>query len=541
MKDEAINLGLSNEAFIYREKAEPMVKKLLEENFLYDFKFGQITLGSKAVKVDNIKVYEQPYKRPVDEIILDLTFEYNGDAQVEIWLMGVASSVKDLTINDASIRVYFRPLIESQPIIGGMAMSLLREPKIDFDLGGLANLLDFPGIKTLVHNAVDDAVVSAMNPDSMMHIDFTQGKVPPPEFEMIPSLRVRVMSASNLKENFWPHDTNVEPYAVVCYGGEERKTRVVSGNRPDWNETFEFAVKAGVAPEIKIALYDKDTITKDDFLGECRIDAKDVVEQRMDLHMTVDLEKVDSGNVTVEITFVEIKTKVEDVESKRTVCEEMADNDSEDEGSEMMIILEIFIESCNLILDDTKEIPQSVFVSMTPPKGKMQETKAVPGPSPRFREHRAFLFHEIYPREVLEMKVMDKSDASKTLGKYSLDLNSLKNSDDGKLDLRSRSLSPADSGQISFSAKMSNFDYNIKRGYTRWMSEKASNLAGSSVRLAENAAKNIGLATARSVGESFKSISKSPGLARRRIVGTAAVRTEEEKQKRPLETNLDEE
>ncbi|KAL8139174.1 hypothetical protein V2J09_005175 [Rumex salicifolius] len=66
--------------------------------------------------------------------------------------------------------------------------------------------------------------------------------------------------------------SNVDPYAVITCRSQEQKSNVASGggSNPEWNETFVFTISGSVS-ELVIKLFDKDTFTADDFLGETKI------------------------------------------------------------------------------------------------------------------------------------------------------------------------------------------------------------------------------------------------------------------------------
>lgn len=53
-------------------------------------------------------------------------------------------------------RIHLRPLLKDIPFIGGVTVSFLTSPKFDFDLGGIANALDLPGIGALLRHVIHD-------------------------------------------------------------------------------------------------------------------------------------------------------------------------------------------------------------------------------------------------------------------------------------------------------------------------------------------------------------------------------------------------
>lgn len=47
------------------------------------------------------------------------------------------------------VRIIMKPLMTSVPLIGGVQVFFLDQPKIDFELTGVADLLEMPGIRYL--------------------------------------------------------------------------------------------------------------------------------------------------------------------------------------------------------------------------------------------------------------------------------------------------------------------------------------------------------------------------------------------------------
>jgi len=102
--------------------------------------------------------------------------------------------------------------------------------------------------------------------------------------------------------------SRISPYVVVKHGAaEEKRSSVSSGNDPAWNEeTMEFAVEAPHVEDLRMTLFDRDTLTEDDFLGEAKISVGNAVRQGT-LDYWVNLNNAESGEVrslpTVPITF----------------------------------------------------------------------------------------------------------------------------------------------------------------------------------------------------------------------------------------------
>ncbi|XP_010256915.1 PREDICTED: elicitor-responsive protein 1-like [Nelumbo nucifera] len=82
---------------------------------------------------------------------------------------------------------------------------------------------------------------------------------------------------------------NMDPYVVIKYGNEERKSSVArgQGRNPVWNEKFTFKAeypgKIVGAHKLNLKVMDKDTYTADDFVGETTIYIKDVLSLGIDV------------------------------------------------------------------------------------------------------------------------------------------------------------------------------------------------------------------------------------------------------------------
>ncbi|XP_057530487.1 protein C2-DOMAIN ABA-RELATED 7-like [Amaranthus tricolor] len=88
-------------------------------------------------------------------------------------------------------------------------------------------------------------------------------------------LKIRVIKGINLVVK----DANSsDPYVIVSMGSQKLKTRHVKNDcNPEWNDELTLAIYDVDAP-INLIVYDKDTFTADDEMGEASIDIKPYVE-----------------------------------------------------------------------------------------------------------------------------------------------------------------------------------------------------------------------------------------------------------------------
>nr|AAK25852.1 unknown protein [Arabidopsis thaliana] len=93
--------------------------------------------------------------------------------------------------------------------------------------------------------------------------------------ELVGLLRIRVKRGINLAQR----DTlGSDPFVVITMGSQKLKTRVVENNcNPEWNEELTLALRHPDEP-VNLIVYDKDTFTSHDKMGDAKIDIKPFLE-----------------------------------------------------------------------------------------------------------------------------------------------------------------------------------------------------------------------------------------------------------------------
>lgn len=59
-------------------------------------------------------------------------------------------------------RLHLRPLLNDVPFIGGVTLSFLRPPELDFDLGGVAAALELPGLDIVLRRVISEHLQKTM-------------------------------------------------------------------------------------------------------------------------------------------------------------------------------------------------------------------------------------------------------------------------------------------------------------------------------------------------------------------------------------------
>ncbi|PON33239.1 C2 domain containing protein [Trema orientale] len=106
-------------------------------------------------------------------------------------------------------------------------------------------------------------------------------------------LRIRVKRGVNLAVR---DVRSSDPYVVVKMGKQKLKTRVIKKDvNPEWNEDLTLSVTDPNLP-IKLTVYDHDTFSMDDKMGDAEFDIKAYIEA-----LKMNLEGLPSGTIITRI------------------------------------------------------------------------------------------------------------------------------------------------------------------------------------------------------------------------------------------------
>ncbi|KAL1360311.1 hypothetical protein HN51_005675 [Arachis hypogaea] len=118
------------------------------------------------------------------------------------------------------------------------------------------------------------------------------------------TLEVILVSAKGLKDADFLK--KMDPYVILTYRAQENRSSVArgGGSNPRWNESFLFTVSDNVA-ELNLRIMDKDTFTRDDFLGEARIPLEPVFAAGSIQETSYNVVKNQNycGEIKVALTF----------------------------------------------------------------------------------------------------------------------------------------------------------------------------------------------------------------------------------------------
>ncbi|CAL0333588.1 unnamed protein product [Lupinus luteus] len=92
--------------------------------------------------------------------------------------------------------------------------------------------------------------------------------------EFVGLIKVNVVKGTNLAVR---DVMTSDPYVILSLGHQSVKTRVIKNNlNPVWNESLMLSIPENIPP-LKVLVYDKDTFSTDDYMGEAEIDIQPLV------------------------------------------------------------------------------------------------------------------------------------------------------------------------------------------------------------------------------------------------------------------------
>uniref|UniRef100_A0A0K2UPA4 Extended synaptotagminlike protein 2a [Tribolium castaneum] n=1 Tax=Lepeophtheirus salmonis TaxID=72036 RepID=A0A0K2UPA4_LEPSM len=316
------------------ESIEPAVATALEAYKLNGFKFDRVVLGQVPPRITGIKVYEKNTAR--DEIIMDMDIVLASDCEICFSVKKFKARISDFSLRGV-IRVVFKPLIADIPLIGGIQVFFLSPPEIDFDLGGIANALDAPGLSNIVRKIILEQVGHLMvlpNKYSMTLVETVKNEaLKCPDTAGV--LRVNLIKGAQLLKK----DIGImgmgksDPLAILTVGNKRVTTPMIKNTvNPEWDFIADFPIEVIQGQELLIEVWDHDDPGDNEFLGRASIKA-DVVAEKGELsNIWVDLEDVSSGKIQLSLSWMEATTDTSFLRGHR------------DEA--ISTVLQVYIDSC---------------------------------------------------------------------------------------------------------------------------------------------------------------------------------------------------
>ncbi|XP_037892233.1 extended synaptotagmin-2 isoform X3 [Glossina fuscipes] len=301
---------------LVKQTIEPNVAESLAFYKLPGFRFDRIILGTIPPRIGGVKVYDYNVAR--NEIIMDLDLFYASDCDINFYLGAMKGGIKDFQIH-GWIRVVMKPLIRTMPLVGGLQIFFLNNPNIDFNLVGIIDFMDMPGLSDLLRRIIVEQIGNIMVLPNKLPISLSDEvpaaslKMPEPEG----ILRIHVVEAKDLmkKDIGMLGKGKSDPYAIVNVGSQEFKTQIIDNNvNPKWDYWCEAVVEDTQHTVINCRLFDWDRTGDDESLGRATIEIVNVVKRGVvDTWLT--LEEAKHGLLHVRLQWYKLTAEPADLQA----------------------------------------------------------------------------------------------------------------------------------------------------------------------------------------------------------------------------------
>lgn len=404
---------------LLKESIEPAIRDSLAAYKLNGFKFERMVLGSIPPRIGGVKVYDRNVSR--NEIIMDLDIFYAGDCDISFSIGGIKGGIKDFQIH-GMIRVVMKPLIREMPLVGGLQLFFLNNPTIDFNLVGVADLLDMPGLSDILRRIIVETVASMMVLPNKWPITLSEN-IPArilrsPEPEGV--LRVHVVEAKELMKK----DIGVlgkgksDPYAVLTVGAQEFRTQTINNTvAPKWDYWCEAIVYESLGQFMELKVLDTDDAPKkDDALGRATLDIASI-SKKGQADMWITLEDAKHGMIHLRMTWLKLSSNVADL--KAALVE-----------TQLLRVTSMSTGLLMIYVDSAKNLPSARVTSKPNPcamltLGKKQETTTIQLRTGDPVWEQGFTFLVNNPQaDTLHIKVVDQK-TGQDIGRLSYNLSSL--------------------------------------------------------------------------------------------------------------------
>ncbi|XP_042220250.1 extended synaptotagmin-1-like isoform X3 [Homarus americanus] len=400
---------------------EPSMRTALEEYKLYAFKFEKIILGDTPPRFSGVKVYDDTSRH---EIIMDMDFAYAGDCKFEVSVSKFKMGIKDLQIT-GRMRVVMKPLVRQIPLVGGLQVFFLNNPDVDFNLIGLADVFDMPGLSDILRSIVIEQIAHMMVLPNRYPIQLVEDintaelKCPTPAGV----LRINVIEAHNLMKK----DIGImgmgksDPYCILRLGAQKFQTKTINNTiNPKWDFFCEYICSYDTRfgnVEVEFEVLDHD-IFKDDPLLRANLDVHDIWKSG-EVDMWVPLSDATSGRLHIRAAWLDLHDSSASLELQ---LEEIRALQATTKNPLHSAVLLVWVDSAKKLNPSHKNIPDP-FVRLHVGNLQQETTVRQRTNDPVFEEGFTFLVRNPRTQE-LKIEVIDHK-TSQVQGKIELDLNVL--------------------------------------------------------------------------------------------------------------------
>ncbi|CAI2347649.1 unnamed protein product [Caenorhabditis sp. 36 PRJEB53466] len=395
----------------------PQVKAQMPGMFK-NFKFTKMDMGDIPCRVGGIKVYTTNVGR--DRIIVDMDVAYAGDADFTVSCCGFTGGMNNIQFS-GKLRAILKPLLPYPPMVGGVSATFLEMPKMDFNLTGMGEMVELPGLIDAIRSVINSQIAAlCVLPNEIVvplapDVDVTKLYFPEPDGVV----RLKIIEAKNLENRdiSFIKKGKSDPYAELQVGAQFFKTRTIDDElNPIWNEHFEAVVDQADGQKLRIELFDEDQ-GRDEELGRLCVDLK-LVQARGTIDKWYPLEGCKHGDLHIKATWMNLSTELKHLEKQEWEAEwGQADKPIHS------ALLMVYIDSVADLPYPKSKLEPSPFVEVSLGKETQRTAVKVKTVNPLFQSKFMFFVRHLDGQE-LKFEAVDDG-TRRSLGSLSIPLAAL--------------------------------------------------------------------------------------------------------------------
>jgi len=289
---------------IVLERIEPEIQKEIERfgvagRAFKGMKFSHFDIGDAIPTLGPIKAYRRN-AADFNGIEIDCGMHLDCEPLITLDVAGYHIGIQKLTF-EGQCSVILKPLLDREPLIGGVQCFLLKRPHIEFEFTGLPTIVNGSLLYRVTKKVALDQIAKmvvipnrftiSLVKEWQLNADIVAVQYPRPEG----IIRILIKEAANLPEadiavsSFLPIASsnkrktgNSDPYCLVHVGSQILRTPTIQNNcSPKWpadGSIADFFVY-NVRQPVEFEVYDDDFgLTRDDLLGKVAADVRTLVQ-----------------------------------------------------------------------------------------------------------------------------------------------------------------------------------------------------------------------------------------------------------------------
>uniref|UniRef100_A0AC34FYN3 Uncharacterized protein n=1 Tax=Panagrolaimus sp. ES5 TaxID=591445 RepID=A0AC34FYN3_9BILA len=263
------------------EFIKPQLRILIPKDF-QPFRVKHFDMGDIPCQIGKLKIYNNTEED--DKIVIDMDFDYSGNAKFDVNIRGFDAGANEITLK-GKLRCFLTPLLTSTPpFFGGVSFAFMELPKFKFNLTGIGDFLEYPGLSKTIQSIADFQLANCcvfpnkfVIPVAPSNIDLTDLYFPEPDG----MIRIKIIEAKNLdSKDALIRQSKSDPFCAVQVGAQMFKTKTIKNSlNPKFSECFEAIVDEGSCQTLQIEIFDEDKIGFDEELGHISVPLKTVKEK----------------------------------------------------------------------------------------------------------------------------------------------------------------------------------------------------------------------------------------------------------------------